>query len=178
MKNIINLFELKIKGVTIVVKAPPEIEDDRIGEYSSIFRKITIRKEITPFWFATLTTMLHEYGHHRQRFLMYVLIILSIVLSIGTFIVSLFILINDKYLLYVLTLGPFFVIVTLLQIFHFEQDADNYMIQKIPDVIILLLSQLEIIEVAESLGNRHLKRSLAKLHKEMKLFSPDLLESR
>ena len=164
LENVINLFEMEIDGVSVRVRGPPDLKKDRAGDYSPFFRRITIRKEIAPFWYATLTTLLHEFGHHRQRFLMYTIVILSIMVTILT---------HHNYILYAFTIGPLLVTFILLQKYHFEQDADNYMIQKIPDVIILLLSQLEVIAVANSLGSP--KRSLIELHKVMTRYFPEFL---
>jgi len=166
LQSIINLFELEIKGVTIQIREPPEIKGDHLGEYLYFFKIIKIREKIAPFWYATITTLLHEFGHHRQRFQVYLLIILSIILSIIS---------SYNFILFVFVTVPFLVVFLLLQKFHFEQDADNYMVKKIPDIVIYLLSQLEVVEFADSLGSDLLKRSLSKLGKIMTEYFPEFM---
>ncbi len=175
LADAINLLQLEWRGVRIRIKEPPEIHRRSAGEYSFFSHEIALQKAIIPYWFVTLTTLLHEYGHHQQRFLVYVIFLLSIILGIGVYAVNSFIPYAHYVMLYGLTLGPLFVSVVILKIFHFEQDADRHMIRIIPDVIILVLSQIEAIEIAGDIGKESLQRTMMDLHREMRRFFPELL---
>ena len=174
LAEFITLNDLEIDGVTIVFKKHTK----RVaGEYSFISHGISIREELKPYWFATFATVHHEYGHHQQRFLIYAYFIAAIITSVGVYIYN-----NSQsynpllYLIVTIFCSiPIIVAVAILNVFHFEQDADRFMINRLPDTTFLFLSQIEIVEVAQAMGRENLLRSLMALHEYMQVHFLDWL---
>ena len=67
LEQMIDILGLRETAVEVIVKRRPEMKKGYIGIYHVFSNEIDIRDEILPYWFATFSTLRHEFRHQQQR---------------------------------------------------------------------------------------------------------------
>jgi hypothetical protein len=166
LDDIIKLLDLESKGVSVVVKGFDAKKEKLIARYNPVTCRISVLKDIIPYWFVLFTTLLHEYGHHRQRrWFVVSFLLIGLTCVLGIWVYSLFI----PYGFWVPFLIALLSVLTVERkaIHHVtELDADRYMAQHSP-CIFRFLSQLETIEFIQSTGveKKIIQKQLCILHR-------------
>jgi len=170
--DMIDLLGLELTGVKVVVKELGTMNRKRAGEYSFFSCQIALRREIIPYWFATLATLLHEYGHHRQRWVFRGLLILIILSAL----VPLIYMWAAPSLLSSIPITILGLVAALLKPLYFEAGAERYARDRVP-CIFISLSDLEFVEIVEKLqgGKGSPRHALAELYESMRKYNPQLL---
>jgi len=175
--DMVDLLGLEWSGVEVGVKEPGTMNRRWAGEYDYGSCEIHLRREITTYWFATLTTLLHEYGHHKYRRLRHRYPILAFLPAIGSSVYGLVAPSSLSNLLTMLLSIAGLLIAAFLMFSYFETIADKYAADHVPSIF-LLLSGLELVEVVEKLQDRKMRvsREMGRFYRNMKKYNPQHFE--
>ena len=177
MRELGDVVELLNLDIEVIVRKSGTMGKDLAGEYNFYSRVIFLRSEIIPYWFATLTTLLHEYGHHKHRRFILAFIALVAVSNLSSCLCSLVYPSLLTNTLIILTSMISVVTVVYLKVTYFEILADRFMIKHLPDTLLLLISDLEFIEIAKGLETHKesVPKTLRELHKNLQKHYSHLL---
>jgi hypothetical protein len=152
LEEITKLLDLESEGIRVEVKIGGWDSMRKIAEYSHFSRIISVLEDITPYWFALLATILHEFGHHTQKKILTG--IASFILSIGVFaswISREFISLQYGFFYFLLLLGILAIAINGIRSF-LEIDANDCMANQLKHTpILLLLARVEELEIAQVL---------------------------
>jgi len=177
MRELGDVVELLDLDIEVIVRKSGTMGKDLAGEYNLYSRVIFLRSEIIPYWFATLITLLHEYGHHKHRRVILAFIALVTLSNLSSCLYGLMYssLLSNTLLILIGMISV--VTVVYLKVRYFEILADKFMIKHIPDNLLLLISDLEFVEIAEGLEThkKSVPKTLRELHKNLQEYYPHLL---
>jgi hypothetical protein len=136
---------------------------------------ISVNRAVTHFWFATLTTLLHESRHQQQR--------MKTVFSYTAFaIIGLSSWAYDVYfsvvrnILHSLIIPALSMLLLIYVHLFFERDARRYERASLSDIVVVLAAlEYSLIVLAIRAGRRTIRRNLSRFYKEMKTRTPDLV---
>jgi len=177
LQEICDLLNLESRGVRVKATGSDSMGGELAGVYSFFRCEISIRNEVIPYWYVTWTTLLHEYGHHRQRLRWGISLAMFLVGIIGSWLYSI---LSPSWASNMgrIVVGVAIVVIAVSEMkWYFEPDAEGYMTRHTPPVFILL-SRIEMVQIADSLKTREkaIPRTLRALREGMQEHHPDLLE--
>jgi len=175
--GMVDLLGLELSGVKVVAKEPGAIGRRVAGKYSFFSPRISLNREIIPYWFTALMTLLHEYGHHKHRRFVLGCVILAILAALGLWTYSMIApsLISRSLTIFLGAVGV--LVVAFPKASYFETIADRYASGHVPSIF-LFLSNLEMMELVERLQDRKvsLPQTLGGFYRNMREYNPELLE--
>ncbi|MFW9889686.1 MAG: hypothetical protein ACFFER_15970 [Candidatus Thorarchaeota archaeon] len=143
------------------------------GRYDPFKNEIIINRKISPYCFATLNTLLHEFRHMKQRWAIFGAFALYLIIDIGSWAI-------DRFFYRDILLGMIIPVVSTLAIIYgylyFESDARGYARRSLSEVLFFLTAlDFAILAHEVQAGRRTVRANLKRLHAVMGRHFPFLL---